>query len=69
MKTIAELRGEFELKTGNPVRYYRAYPTIGRGTVVHDWISHGEVLRRFKRACSISILKKLSWLTGGALWN
>lgn len=65
MKTISEMRKEYELKTGRKVGSYKAYPLIGRGSVVHDWICHADVVRIFDRSVSISIFKKLRWLAGG----
>ena len=68
MKTIAELRSEYECSHGCRVRSYRAYPVIGRGTVVHDWISHEQADRAYSKARVISVLTKLKWLLGGRIW-
>jgi len=68
MKTIAELRNEYEYGHGCRVRSYCAYPVIGRGTVVHDWISHEQANRAYSRARAIPVLTKLKWLLGGRLW-
>ena len=68
MKTIAELRSEYERSHKCRVRSYRAYPVIGRGTVVHDWISHEQADRVYLKARVISVLTKLKWLLGGRLW-
>jgi len=69
MKTIAEKRAEYELRTGVPVRSFQAYPLVGRGSVIHNWISHDDAERRFSRAGAISLFQKLYWLAGGALWH
>jgi hypothetical protein len=68
MKTIAELRSEYEHGHGCRVRSYRAYPVIGRGTVVHDWISHEQADRAYLKARGISFLTRIKWLLGGRLW-
>ena len=41
---------------------------IGRGSIIHDWVPHDEVERRFERARHISIWTKLGWLLGGYAW-
>lgn len=69
MKTIAERRAEYELRTGCRVCAYRAYPAVGRGSVIHDWISHEEVEKRFDRASTISLYQKIMRVLGGFLWN
>ena len=68
MKTIAELREDYRLAHGVPVDSYKAYPVIGRGTVIHDWIRHDDVEARFGAARVIPFWKKLGWLMGGRLW-
>jgi len=67
-KTIAEKWQEYEKRTGKPVRFFKAYPVIGRGAIIHDWTPHEEVERRFERARHISIWTKLRWLLGGYAW-
>jgi len=67
-KTITEKRVDFERRTGSPVRFFKAYPLVGRGTVLHDWIPHEEVVRRFDNARRISVWTKLRWLLGGYAW-
>lgn len=69
METIAEKCAAYESRTGHRVSYVKAYPLIGRGSVIHDWIAHNEAVRRFNRARSISPLQKLSWLLGGVAWK
>lgn len=69
MKTIAEKRAEYELRTGSPVPSYRAYPVVGRGSVIHDWISHDDVEHRFSKANTIPFFQKIVWLLGGVLWS
>ena len=66
--TIAEKWQDYDERTGKPVRFFKAYPIIGRGSVVHDWIPHDEVERRFERARHISIWTKIRWLLGGYAW-
>ena len=68
MKTIAEKWREYETRTGQPVRFFKAFPLIGCGSVVHDWLSHEEVEMRFVRARHISAWQKLRWLMGGYAW-
>ena len=41
-KTIAEKWQEYEERTGKPVRFFKAYPAIGRGAIIHDWMPHEE---------------------------
>ncbi len=67
-KTIAEKWQEYEKRTGKPVRFFKAYPVIGRGAIIHDWTPHDEVERHFERARHISIWTKLRWLLGGYAW-
>ncbi len=65
MLTLAEKRLDHEKRTGKAVRIYRAYPSIGRGSVIHDWISHDEVERRFEKALRISLWTRFKWWLGG----
>jgi hypothetical protein len=68
MQTISEKWMEYERRTGKSVRFFKAFPLIGRGSVVHDWVPHDEVERRFNRARHISVWTKLRWLMGGYSW-
>ncbi len=63
--TIAEKRLDYENRMGRPVRFYRAYPLIGRGSVIHDWIPTDEVNRRFEKALKIPLLTRFKWWLGG----
>lgn len=49
-KGIADIRREYETRTGKPLCIYKAYPEIGRGGVDHDQLSHREVEYIFDRA-------------------
>lgn len=68
MNTMSEKREAYEERTGKRVRVFRAFPLIGRGSPLHDLISHEEVERRFKKAFSVSPFIRLSWLLGGRIW-
>ena len=61
MKSIWELKCEYEVRTGKKVVTEKAYPTIGRGTVIHDWITHEEAESRFAKAIKIPMRKRLKW--------
>jgi len=63
-KPISELWAEWEERNGRPIKIYRAYPLIGRGSVVHDWIPHDEVEKRFAKALHISFFTRLKWFIG-----
>lgn len=58
---IWEKRREVEQATGRPIVYYSAYPTIGRGSIRHDFVSHEEVERRFERALHITPWQRIKW--------
>ena len=49
-KSIWTLRREVEVKSGRPLRIYSAYPSIGRGSVKHNTLSHAQVMKRFEKA-------------------
>jgi len=61
MKTISQEWREYEARTGKKVSIEKAYPVIGRGTVVHDWIPHAEVEERFNRALRIPFFTRAKW--------
>ena len=50
LKDIWTLRREVEAKSGKALTIYSAYPSIGRGSVKHNTLSHAEVMRRFEKA-------------------
>lgn len=58
-KSIVEVRRDYELRTGKPLRIYKAYPEIGRGSVDHDQPSHVEVERMFARALNPSLFDRI----------
>lgn len=59
MKGIADIRREYEVRTGKPLCIYKAYPEIGRGGVDHDQPSHQEVERMFDRALNPSPFERI----------
>ena len=59
LKGIGEVRRDYELRTGKPLRIYKAYPEIGRGGVDHDQPSHAEVERMFDRALNPSFFERI----------
>ena len=59
LKGIGEVRRDYELRTGRPLRIYKAYPEIGRGGVDHDQPSHAEVERMFDRALNPSFFERV----------
>lgn len=65
MTSITTVKLDYEKRTGKPVRVYRAYPLIGRGSVIHDWIPTEEVNRRFEAALKIPLLMRIKWWLGG----
>jgi len=65
MTTIAEKRAEWEARNGRPMTIYRAHPLIGRGSVIHDWILHAEVEKRFKKALRIPFFTRVKWFLEG----
>lgn len=50
---------DYEQRTGNAVRFYRAYPEIGRGGVEHDLPSHQQVEEEFLRVLKPSIWRRV----------
>ena len=67
MKTIWEERWDYKAKTGRDVAYTRGFPVIGRGSVVHDWITHDEVMARFEKALRVPLWKRVKWHLQGKL--
>ncbi len=65
IKTIVEKKKDYTKRTGQSVRIYRAYPSIGRGTIFHDWIPHDDVDRRLDAALKIPFLMRFKWWLGG----
>ena len=62
-KNILILRREEEAKIGHPISIFTAHPLIGRGSVIHNMLSHEEVEMRFNKALSFSFKQKISfWL-------
>ena len=59
LKSIVDVRRDYELRTGKPLRIYKAYPEIGRGGVDHDQLSHLEVERMFDHALNPTLLERL----------
>lgn len=53
------MRREEEKRSGQPVKIYSAYPLIGRGSVIHDLVSHEEVETRFEKALHLSAKYKI----------
>ena len=56
---IAEVRREYETRTGKPLCIYKAYPEIGRGGVDHDLPSHLDVERMFGRALNPPLFERV----------
>jgi len=61
MKTIAEAWAEWEQRHGKRIVIKRAYPIIGRGSVVHDWLAHDDIEKRFAKALDIPFLTRVKW--------
>lgn len=62
-KNIWDTRREKEKNSGKPFVIYSAYPLIGRGTVLHETISHQEVEASFDKALRSSLKYRFSyWL-------
>ena len=59
VRGIAEVRRDYETRTGKPLCIYKAYPEIGRGGVDHDQLSHAEVERMFNRALSTTFTDRI----------
>ncbi len=56
---IADVRREYELRTGKALLIYKAYPEIGRGGVDHDQPSHSEVERMFDNALNPTVFERI----------
>lgn len=65
VKGIAEVRRDYETRTGKPIRIYKAYPEIGRGGVDHDQPSHAEVERMFDRALNTTLTDRIRHFFSG----
>lgn len=48
-KGIWTLRKEVEARSGKALRIYSAYPSIGRGSVKRNTLSHAQVVKRFEK--------------------
>ena len=59
LKSVTEVRRDYELRTGKPLCIYKAYPEIGRGGVDHDQPSHTEVERMFDRALNPTLFERI----------
>ena len=59
LRPISEIWAERE-RNGRPIKVYSAYPLIGRG-IIHNWIPHAEVEKRFTKAPHISFFTRLKW--------
>jgi len=42
---LSELREKAEQKRGSPIEYYSAFPLIGRGSVIRQFVTHEECER------------------------
>lgn len=58
-KSVTEVRRDYELRSGKPLRIYKAYPEIGRGGVDHNQPSHAEVERMFDHALNPTIFDRV----------
>jgi hypothetical protein len=68
VKGIAEVRRDYETRTGKPLHIYKAYPEIGRGGVDHDLPSHAEVTSMFDRALNPTFADRIrSFFSGRRL--
>ena len=54
-KNIWDARREAERNSGKQFVIYSAYPLIGRGTVLHETISHQEIEASFDKALRTSL--------------
>lgn len=59
MRGIADVRRDYETRTGKPLCIYKAYPEIGRGGVDHDQPSHAAVERMFDHALNPSLFERV----------
>jgi len=64
---ISELWADWEKRNKRSITIYRAYPLIGRGSIIHDWIPHAEVEKRFAKALHIPFFTRLKWFIEGGL--
>ncbi len=65
---IWEAWRDYERRTGRPVRFYKAFPYVGRGCVEHDQPSYAEVEKEFSKALGFSIWEKVVlFFKGGAV--
>ena len=51
-------------ESGRRVRYYKAWPLIGRGCVRHDQVSHEDIERMLDRTLYPSVWHRLSQRLG-----
>ena len=58
LKSIVDVRREYETRTGKPLCIYKAYPCIGRG-VDHDFPSHAEVERIFDKSLRPTLIERI----------
>ena len=58
---ISDKWDEWEVRNGRPFAIYRAHPLIGRGSVVHNWVPHAVVEKRFAKAFNIPLLTRVKW--------
>ena len=66
--SINECRRHIE-EGGGRVRYYKAWPLIGRGGVRHDQVSHEDIERMLDRALNPSVWHRLSNFMRGIPWR
>ncbi|MBO7741506.1 MAG: hypothetical protein J6S21_03040 [Victivallales bacterium] len=60
---IWELWQSYRTRTGRSVRFYRAHPLIGRGTVEHDWVSPAECSATLDQAMHIPFIMRMKhWI-------
>ena len=59
LKSIVDVRREYEMRTGKPLCIYKAYPYIGRGGVDHDLPSHAEVECMFDKSLRPTIIERI----------
>jgi len=64
---ISEFMAEWEERNNRPINIYCAYPSIGRGSIIHNWIPNAEVEKRFAKALRIPFLKRLQWFIEGGM--
>lgn len=59
-KSIWEGWLDYEKRTGRAVRFYRAYPEIGRGGIEHDLPAHSQVEAEFLRVLKPSVWRRIA---------